>query len=432
MRSHARWLALSALGGGLVFLADYPAELPWLQLVAFVPLLWACNHAATWRAAASLGVVFGLARYIPLGIMLDGLGVPLPAAVALALYLVVLEGLFAISVHAMRAWPTHVFALGAGAAYAVLELVDALLPMWGTSRCLARSWAIEPEMIGGLTRLGGPFLVAFVIVALQAVVVAALVRRRWSVLAWALPLVLMVPVTNAIGAPEPTATLRVGAIAWPDRTLVPEPDVRPRPRSSDAAMVEALVAEAAEQGVRLVVLPEAAFRVEPQDVGFDEHWSEVAKRHRIHLVVPYADRRDPGNRLVVFDPDGALVGRYTKTHLIPLSETYPAGEGELLVFEVDGARVGTLICQDDNFRDLVAEYVSKGVDIIVVPTNEGPPEVAPYHYRNARLRAIEEPIALVRAAARGTSAVVAPGGEVIAATHHPTDGPRVVVADVPH
>lgn len=193
------------------------------------------------------------------------------------------------------------------------------------------------------------------------------------------------------------------------------------------------MARAAAEGARLVVLPEAAFTVGPGErEGFIAHWGDVARRHRIHLVVAFIDRDAPGNRLVVLGPDGVPVGEYTKTHMIPVSETLPPGDGELLVFEVDGVRVGTMICQDDNFRDLTRAYVRRGVDLVVVPTNEGPPAVAPYHYRNARLRTIELPVTLVRAAARGTSAVVAAGGEVVAELEHPLEGAGVVVADAPY
>jgi len=402
-----------------VFLADYPVEVPWLQLVAFLPLLAGCIRAPSWRHAAVLGGVFGLARFIPLGIMLDGLALPLLPAIGLSLYLVALDAGFAASVVAMRRWPAVSFALGVGASFAVIEWIDASLPMWGTARSLARSWAIAPEVVGGLLRGGGPALVAFVIVAAQAALVARRRRGKWPALA---VLALLFVVTTTVGrwdVPTSSNRLRVGAIGWPKRGGETE--------------AERLVAEAADDGARLVVLPEAAFTVDPGErERFIARWGAVAQRHRIHLVVAFIDRDAPGNRLVVLGPDGAPVGQYTKTHMIPVSETLPSGGGELLVFEVDGARVGTLICQDDNFRDLTRAYVDRGVDLLVVPTNEGPPAVAPYHYRNARLRTLEFPVTLVRAAARGTSAVVTAGGEVIASVEHPIEGAGVVVADVPY
>ncbi len=413
-------LVLAGCEGLLVFLADYPVEVPWLQLVAFVPLLAGCMRARSWRHAAVLGGVWGLARFIPLGIMLGGLDLPLLPAIGLSAYLVVLDAGFAASVFAMRRWPAVSFSLGVGTSFAVLEWIDSVLPMWGTARSLARSWAIAPEVVGGLVRIGGPALVAFVIVASQAAVIVVPGRSRRAALAVLGSLLAFTAVTAGIdrwrtppGAGRP---LRVGAVGWPRRGGEHE--------------AEALVARAATAGARLVVLPEAAFTVGVGErEGFIAHWGDVARLHRIHLVVAFIDRETPGNRLVVLDPEGAEIGQYTKTHMIPVSETLPGGDGELLVFEVDGVRVGTMICQDDNFRDLTSAYVERGVAVVVVPTNEGPPAVAPYHYRNARLRTIELPVTLVRAAARGTSAVVGKGGEVIAAVDHMREGAGVAVGD---
>lgn len=411
-------LLLAALGGLLMFASGYPIEAPWLQLVGVAPLLIVALRSPSRRRAAALGGVWGLARMLPLGVMLDGLGVPPLPAVALALYLLALDASFAALVHVMRHWSLPALTLGAGVSFAAIERLDAALPMWGTARSLARAWAIEPELVGGLLRLAGPHALALVIVALQAVVVGALARRRPSGLALLVPLLAAPPLCGALLPARTDGALRVAAVAWPTR--------------GGEHQAEALVTAAAQGGARLVVLPESAFTVEPGALAqFDARWAALAGALRVHLVVGYRDRDDPGNRLAVFDPAGALVGRYTKTHLIPLSERYPPGDGALLVFEVDGVRVGAMICQDDNFRDLSRAYARAGAELVVVPTNEGPPAVAPYHYRNARLRPIELPLALVRAAARGTSAIVAPGGTIVAARDHPREGAGVVIGDVP-
>ena len=180
-----------------------------------------------------------------------------------------------------------------------------------------------------------------------------------------------------------------------------------------------------------MVLPEAAFDV--GDSGsFDAHWGEISGRNRIYVVVAYHDSQNPGNRLGVYGPDGGRVATYTKTHLVPFAEPYPAGDGAVVQFDVDGVRVGVLICQDDNFSDLWHAHALTGTQLMVVPVFEGPPEVAPYHYRNSLLRTLEEPMALVRAATDGTSAVIAPGARVVAFRNHPTQGTGVVIANVPY
>ena len=57
--------------------------------------------------------------------------------------------------------------------------------------------------------------------------------------------------------------------------------------------------------------------------------------------------------------------------------------------------------------------------------------VAPYHFSNAKLRALENSVALVRATAQGQSAAVAPDASVVASFDHTRAGIGTVVADVP-
>jgi apolipoprotein N-acyltransferase len=165
---------------------------------------------------------------------------------------------------------------------------------------------------------------------------------------------------------------------------------------------------------------------------FESHWSAIARDNAVFIVAPYVDESlSAGNRLMVFDSVGQKRGEYTKRHLVPLAERSPAGKGPLLVVDVDGVRIGTLICQDDNFSDLALAYAVLGAQLLVVPTFEGPPAVAPYHLRNSALRAIESPIALVRSVAQGESAAIAPGGKIIDSFEPDRLGAGVMVTDVP-
>jgi len=81
-------------------------------------------------------------------------------------------------------------------------------------------------------------------------------------------------------------------------------------------------------------------------------------------------------------------------------------------------------CQDDNLRDVARAYARRGVQLLVVPTLEGPPAVAPCHFRNSVLRTIENPMALVRATADGQGAAIAPGRKIVASFDHARDMPE--------
>ncbi len=404
-----KYLCAAVAGTGL-FLADYPVEWPWLELVAFAPLLWLVVRALSWSEAAALGVAWSVGRTLPLAWMLHSFGLPWSARVAVAIYLFALDALFALIVYGTRRW--RFGWLAPALAFAAIEWLDSLLPMWGTAHSLARPWVVLPQACSLVAWFGVP-AVAFVIVALQALVVQAWQRKQPPILALAGALALagsfMVPATRT---KVPATVLKVGMVGWVD------------PRAAKDA--EAFVHEAATKGARLVALPEAAFVVPAGGrEAFEQHWMAVARAEKVFLVVPYIDRERANNRLTVFADGGEKIGEYAKYHLVP-GESLRRGDGSRLLFSVDGVRVGMMICQDDNFPDIAAAYAREGAQLLVVPSFEGPKEVAPYHLRNAVLRTIENQLPLVRATAQGQSAIILAGGVI---TSRLADG--VLIGDVP-
>src|SRR5436190_1326972 len=68
-----RWEAplAGALTGALLFVADHPVHAWALELVAFVPLLWALSRASSARWAAAAGAAAGLTYTGALAIVLE-------------------------------------------------------------------------------------------------------------------------------------------------------------------------------------------------------------------------------------------------------------------------------------------------------------------------------------------------------------------------
>ena len=411
-------MMLSASGGVLLFIADYPVQWPWLQLIAFAPLLWAVLGAPSALGACAYGASWALGRVIPLAFAIGSFALPWWARAALLMYLLALELLFALLVFRVRTTRTWLFAFLVAATFVAIEAVDSWLPLWGTARTLARAWSLIPGA-RGLIRWGGTYAVSFVVVCTQAlVVVAARRRERWAIPAALTGLALAAGISSVASRPTVGGTLEVAAVGWGG--------------SSDARNADARVHQAALGGARLVVFPEVAFEIFPGGrPAMEAHWSRLAHDNHLWLVIPFRDRDRAGNRAAVFDSTGLKLGEYAKHHLVPLAESYPPGDGTLLTFTVDGVRIGVAICQDDNFRDVARAYARRGVQLLVVPTLEGPPEVAPYHFRNSVLRTIENPMALVRATAGGQSAVIAPGGEIVASFDHARKGSGLLLAKVP-
>ena len=144
------------------------------------------------------------------------------------------------------------------------------------------------------------------------------------------------------------------------------------------------------------------------------------------------------NSLMVFDGEGTLTGLYDKTHLVPFGEYLPwqstleaVGFEQLTrlrggftegvtprpPLEVPGLPVvGGLICYEAIFPGVGRESgVRPG--LLVNVTNDGwfGTTTGPHqHFHQARVRAVEEGLTLIRAANNGISAVVDATGRVVA------------------
>jgi len=146
------------------------------------------------------------------------------------------------------------------------------------------------------------------------------------------------------------------------------------------------------------------------------------------------------NSLWVLDAHGAVLGRYDKAHLVPFGEYLPMrpvleaiglsrlvpgsvdfwpgpGPGSLDLPAADGRRalrMAVQICYEIVFSGHVIDRANRP-DFLFNPSNDawfgswGPPQ----HLAQARLRAIEEGIAVVRSTPTGISALVNPAGRII-------------------
>lgn len=144
------------------------------------------------------------------------------------------------------------------------------------------------------------------------------------------------------------------------------------------------------------------------------------------------------NSIYVLDHDGAILALYDKVHLVPFGEYLPfarlferlglqvltkqqdgflAGDRRRLLTVPGAPQALPLICYEAIFPAEVATTGDRPGWIINV-TNDGwfGISTGPYqHFQQARVRAIEQGLPLVRAANTGISAVVDPVGRVVSA-----------------
>ncbi|GAB2769081.1 carbon-nitrogen hydrolase family protein [Streptomyces daliensis] len=140
---------------------------------------------------------------------------------------------------------------------------------------------------------------------------------------------------------------------------------------------------AAAQGARLLVTPELSLTgyalgdrvadlAEPADGESARALARTAARHGIALVYGYPERAGSRvhNSVQLVGPDGTRLANYRKTHLYGGFETASFTPGDQLVVqaELDGVRLGLLVCYDVEFPEAVRAHALAGTEVLLVPT----------------------------------------------------------------
>lgn len=143
------------------------------------------------------------------------------------------------------------------------------------------------------------------------------------------------------------------------------------------------------------------------------------------------------NSVYVLEPLGRIRGRYDKAHLVPYGEYLPMrpllsmiglsrlapgdidfadGPGPRTITLPDGLKIGFQLCYEIIFSGAVVDRANRP-NVIFNPSNDawfgrwGPPQ----HLAQARLRATEESLWVIRATPTGISALIRPEGTIEAA-----------------
>ncbi len=152
-----------------------------------------------------------------------------------------------------------------------------------------------------------------------------------------------------------------------------------------------LIAKAAAEGAQVTCLqeifhgpyfpaeqdPKWYATAEPEDGPTVRRMREVARQHRMVLVVPFFEEAQTGvyyNAAVVIEADGSLVGKYRKTHIPHVGpcfwEKFYFKPGNLgyPVWQTSVGRIGLLICYDRHFPEPARALGLKGAEIVFNPS----------------------------------------------------------------
>ena len=439
----ARLMAYAVMGL-IAALGQAPLGQFYLTILGLALLIHALGHEAGWRRVAVAAWAFGLGYF---AVTLHWIVQPFLVDVArhgwmapfALLFMAAGMALFWGAAGALAALPGRGRAtpLALVAALALAEMTRSLVLTGFPWALLGHAWIGTP--IAQLAAFVGPHGLTLLMLGLAALL-AALWPRPWlaaPVAALGLGWLMLDP------GPPPQA----GTEAPMVRIVQPnaEQALKWDPGMAEEFFVRQLRLTAqggsgADPGrvPDLVVWPETA--VQWLLEYSDDVLRDVAAAARGAPVVLGIQRRDGGryyNSLIVVDREGAATQLYDKWHLVPFGEYIPLGEmlsrfglrglaasegggfsagpGPALI-EVPGLGPAMpLICYEGIFAEEVNAAPGRARLLILI-TNDawfgnwaGPEQ----HFAQARLRAIEQGLPLVRAANTGISGLIDPRGRVL-------------------
>ena len=448
-----RWPLPGVVAGGIALAAAFPKpDLHLFVWVAMVPLLLVASRTDPW-GALRYGFLFGMVfragnLYWVVHAMTRHGGLPVPLAMLgaglLMAYLAAYWGLFALVVQRVglrsRAAPFLLAACWAGLEYFQSWFLTGF-PWTFIGYAAGRS-----AILIQFASVAGVFGLTFLAVLVNAAV-AGWLRHGNRVRGTALASAALALVALAYGGWSlETATasedrLTVGLV----QGNVPQDlkwDVSARREILDRHVE--LSRQAAAQGAQLVLWPESSwpdpYGIERDATAYDQV-SRVAVEHATAIVVGTVrvtaadDGYDVANAAVLLGRDGGVDGAYEKSHLVPFGEYLPypnilglIGLRQLVnqggftpgpgpqVLEVPGLPpFSPLICYEMIFPSEVVPESQRPGWLLQV-TNDGwfgafggPQQ----HLAQARIRAIEQGLPVVRVANTGISAAIRPDGRIL-------------------
>lgn len=449
-------LIIALFTGATSALAFEPMGLWVLMPVAFAVLLGLIDRSKSVWNALLIGWLFGLGQFV-VGLNWIATAFTYQTAMppSLGWVAVVLVSLY------LAIYP----ALAAGLAWRIgrgneVALVLALAGAWTVTEWLRAgiftgfAWnpaaaALVPTPLIGVSALMGTYGLSALTVLIGSVIWLE-IRRKWlpgvvillaTALLWLLP-----------SSPVPDDPLTVRPVRIVQPNIGQQDKWRPGFADQAAQKLTALSNRPGGERPRLLFWPEAAV-VDPlqdQRSGAPQAFAAFERARAAESLEPeeylvtggIALNSEDGqtisgatNSIFVLAPGGHVVGRYDKAHLVPYGEYLPmrsllsrlglsrlapgdvdfdSGPGPRTVELPDWGRIGMQICYEIIFSGHVVDWQQRP-DFIFNPSNDawfgrwGPPQ----HLAQARLRAAEEGLPVIRSTPTGISALIDARGQVV-------------------
>lgn len=385
--------------------------------------------------------------------MIHYAGIPAPLAYALLLVPAAAGGLFpalcALALaRACARWGAGALflapALWVGCEWARLNVIGQLWNAVGYSQ------AFEPALIQS-ARFGGVYAVSFLVVAFNAAVAYALLKRSGrgalvslAAVACVALLVYGASLTKVLGTGRPPSALVVAVqpnvIPDFDRGEAEYDALRRRHFELSDEGLRALEGVGAETP-RVVVWPESPMNFSlDRDRRFREELTRYVGGRRVSLLFNSLEPAAGGgayNAAVLVDERGLPAAQYDKIRLMPFGEYVPLprwlpgvgmlggvvgdftpGEHYTLIplGTAEGSpRAGAFICLESAYPDITRRLTLEGADVLIEMTNDayqGDTSILRQHLSNAVFRAVETGRPVLRVTNTGVSARLDERGRV--------------------
>jgi apolipoprotein N-acyltransferase len=152
----------------------------------------------------------------------------------------------------------------------------------------------------------------------------------------------------------------------------------------------------------------------------------------------HGEKYQLSNSMVGIDPNGQIMGIYSKRHLVPFGEYLPfksfltllmpkiaqmnalksdvAPGTDTGIIKTPFGKIGGLICFESIFPEVIKKSVNDGAELLVLVTNDSwfKDSMAVYQHRaQSVFRAVENDRYMIRAANTGVSSIISPSGEIL-------------------
>jgi apolipoprotein N-acyltransferase len=269
---------------------------------------------------------------------------------------------------------------------------------------------------------------------LSAAVASLILRRARLQNLWLLLLPVLVFLPNV---PDPVRGNASAILVQPniadDTEWTPELLQRTEQQMTLLSMSPAL----GRQGnLDLIVWPEAPapfYDTDRQFVGIAENIAKYTHADVLTGIVAHSGGGAPLNSALLIGPNGSIVSRYDKVHLVPFGEFVPwpfglvtqkvsseAGDFEAgkkaIVSPIDSHRLGVFICYESVFPGYIRKFAESGAEALFNISNDswfGKSQARYQHLLIVRMRAAENARWILRATDNGITAVIDPAGRVV-------------------